>query len=279
MEKENKKQVENDLFNSEEKWHYLSSSIPDVILNIDCNGIILFFNHLAIGYSTKEDALGKSIYDFLPKEQHELTKKSIKKVFKTGERVNFETTVIGAKGDIFWFATRLGPIKKNGKIVSILQISTDITAYKEVEKALRKSEIKLQTKTQMLEERIKELNCLFDISNIITVPGITIDVIFQRVADMIPFSQQYPENVRTKIIYNGQEFRSVNFKKSEWRLFANIVVDEKTSGILEIYYVKKIPKIFEKSFSKEAKKFIKEIAERLSKIILQKQAEKETKRK
>jgi PAS domain S-box-containing protein len=129
---------------SEEKWRSLVQNSPDVIMNLDSNGIINFINHIIPGYST-DDIIGKSIYNFLPEDQHEKTKSKIEYVFKTGESTNFESVVKDPDGNEKYLSTRMGPIKENNRVVSVVQISTDITGRKKAELELleRKQELSI----------------------------------------------------------------------------------------------------------------------------------------
>jgi len=136
-------QAKDALRESEEKWRFLLKSSPDAILSLERDGTILFINHTVPGY-TIEDTVGKTVYDFIPPEEHEKTRKAIEKVFQTGEAVSFETSVIGSDGNLLWYSTRLGPVKKRDKVVSVAQISTDITKRKKVEEARRVSEKKFR---------------------------------------------------------------------------------------------------------------------------------------
>jgi PAS domain S-box-containing protein len=143
------KQAEEALRESEEKWRSLVSNTPDTIINLDRNGTILFINHTVPGY-TVEGTIGKTVYDFIPPEKHDITMKSIETVFKTGESVNFETSVIGPDNNLLWYSTRLGPIKEGEKIIGAAQISTNITERKQAEEEKARLEKQLR-RAQKLE--------------------------------------------------------------------------------------------------------------------------------
>ena len=134
---------------SQERWRSLVENTPDTIMNLDTNGIILFINREVAGVSVNE-IIGKTVYDFIPKEQHQKMTDSIGKVFRTGDVVSFETAVDLHNSDTTsWFSIRLAPIKENGKISGAVTIFTDITEQKQVEEALREGETKYSTLVEM----------------------------------------------------------------------------------------------------------------------------------
>lgn len=154
-------QARDALRESEEKWRFLLKSSPDAILNLERDGTILFVN--TVPGHTVEDTVGKTVYDLIPPEEHEKTRKAIEKVFQTGEAVSFETSVIGPDGNLLWYSTRLGPVKERDKVVSVAQISTDITKRKKVEEVLRESENKYRTLLENLPQKIflKDRNSVY----------------------------------------------------------------------------------------------------------------------
>ncbi len=137
-------QAKDALRESEEKWRFLLKNTADVVLNLDRDGTILFINNTVPGY-TIEDTVGKTVYDFIPPEEHKKTRKAIEKVFQTGEAVSFETSVIGPDGNLLWYSTRLGPLKNGDKIVGVAQISTNIAERKKADKTMRELEIRCCT--------------------------------------------------------------------------------------------------------------------------------------
>lgn len=75
----------------------------------------------------------------------------------------------------------------------------------------------LQEQTHHLGERVKELNCLYGISDLVEKRGISLEGILQGTVDLIPQSWQYPDITCARITLEGQEFRTENFRETHWR--------------------------------------------------------------
>jgi diguanylate cyclase (GGDEF)-like protein/PAS domain S-box-containing protein len=126
---------------SEQRWRCLLQSAPDIILMIDRSGKILYINRTVEGFSI-EKTIDRSIYEFILPEYRSLTRRAVRRVFRTGEEVRFETQGAGPGGAPVWYSTRLGPIEQDGRVVAVAQISTDITRQKQAAQVLRESELK-----------------------------------------------------------------------------------------------------------------------------------------
>ncbi len=126
-----------------------------------------------------------------------------------------------------------------------------------------------------LDERRKELKCLYGIANIAEKSGITLDEIYQKVANLLPQGWQYPEITCAKITINGKEFRTKNYRETEWRQSSYIKVYGARAGIVEISYLEARPDIDEGPFLNEERLLIKAAAERLEDITERRQAEEE----
>jgi len=131
-----RKQMEEKLRESEEKWRSLVKNAPNVILIVNRDGKIQFINRTVIDASP-EEVIGKSVYDFVDSRHHDVVRKTIRRVFQTGEGSSYEISGTGPDGGTSWYATQVGPIKRDGQIVSVTLITVDITERKEAEEELR----------------------------------------------------------------------------------------------------------------------------------------------
>lgn len=134
-----RKLAEKALVESDERWRSLALNTPAFITIVNPQHVIQYINHPVTGLAI-EDVVGKSVYDFISPEYHELAKKSIDEVFKTGESGSYASTAAGPHGSISWYENYLGPIKVENKVVAVTIIGVDITERIQTEKALKESE-------------------------------------------------------------------------------------------------------------------------------------------
>jgi signal transduction histidine kinase len=130
-----------------------------------------------------------------------------------------------------------------------------------------RAEEELQTRTLELGERVKELNCLYGLSNLFERPGISLEEILQEAANLIPPSWQYPDITCARINLGTLEYKTQNFKETAWRQASDIMVHGTRAGVLEVFYLEEKPEIDEGPFLKEERSLINAISERLGRIM------------
>jgi hypothetical protein len=116
-----------------------------------------------------------------------------------------------------------------------------------------------------LQERLKELKCLYGISKLVEQYD-DIDQIAQGTVNLIPKSWQYPEITCANIQINGQQFMTSNYLLTSWRQEAEIRLDTHLIGKIEVCYLKEMKEIDEGPFLKEERWLINAIAERFGRI-------------
>jgi len=112
---------------------------PNIIIVVDTEGVIQYINRTVPGISI-EGVIGRSQYDFIEPRYHDLVKETIEGVFLTGGSATYEIEGVGPDGGVSWYFTRVEPIRRDGEIVAVSLFSSDITARKRTEEALRESE-------------------------------------------------------------------------------------------------------------------------------------------
>ncbi|MFZ7111528.1 MAG: sigma-54 interaction domain-containing protein [Desulfatiglandales bacterium] len=124
-----------------------------------------------------------------------------------------------------------------------------------------------------LTERIKELNCLYGISNLFENQDVSLSWIMQRAVELIPTAWQYPDNACARIKLDGQEYTSKHFKLTRWRQNTKIVLNGKHVGDVDVYYIQTPPGVEEGPFLEEEEQLLRAIGERLSKVLWLKRSE------
>jgi PAS domain S-box-containing protein len=151
-----------------------------------------------------------------------------------------------------------------------------ITTKPETEHAAKAYET-LRKVTYDLGERVKELNCLYAISELFEKPGISLDEILQGTINTIPSAWQYPQMTCARIVLGNRKYETEDFLETASKLSTEFVVSPEEMGILDVYYKEPSPPSDEGPFLKEEVKLAKVIAEKLGRIVWTKLAEKSLK--
>ena len=115
-----------------------------------------------------------------------------------------------------------------------------------------------------LKERVKELNCLYNLTSIVKDRDISYEDSIQKIVDLIPPAWQYPEITCAKITIEGKEFKTKNFKETKWSQVSNIISEDKKIGALEVYYLEEKPLVDEGPFLIDERRLIDAIADLIS---------------
>ncbi|OPZ11279.1 MAG: Sensor protein ZraS [candidate division BRC1 bacterium ADurb.BinA364] len=126
-----------------------------------------------------------------------------------------------------------------------------------------------------LRERLKELGCLYQIAHIAGAPGIALEEILQRVANLLPHAWQYSEHAWARIGFDDRTFATAKFGEGDQRQCADIVVGGKRRGFVEVGYAQCMPEIDEGPFLKEERNLIEAISRQMALIVERKLAEDE----
>lgn len=138
-----------------------------------------------------------------------------------------------------------------------------------------KTESSLKKLSHDLGERVKELSCLYKISNILNDSSLITDDALMKILEVILPSYQYPEITQARLTLNDKEYRTSGFKNTAWKQVAPIYIKRKQIGRLEVVYLKKRPDVYEGPFLKEERHLINSITQLILQYIIRKKAESE----
>ncbi len=259
-------QTKKALKESENGYHGIFESASDLLFLIDLDGRILDANPAACsacGFS-REELLEKTMHESVDSEHLGLFHAASEDL--VGGKSFFSESVHMRKkgGASFSVEIRFTPLLREGRAV-ILAAARDITSPMQMDEALRE-------RTYYLEERVKELNCIFGISALTSRPGISIDEIIQGTVNLLCSSLWNPEVACARVIVEGKEYKSYHFKESIWSQTSKITVQGKQVGALHVYFLKKRPETEKGSPLREQRNVIDLIADRLGGIIERRRA-------
>jgi len=124
-----------------------------------------------------------------------------------------------------------------------------------------------------LSERIRELNSLHEISDVIDRRGRPFPEIIEGVLKVIPRIMTYPEITCARITIDDEVYQTENFRQSSWHMESDITSRCNVVGAIEVFYLEDRPKSFEGPFTKSERGLLDNIASRLGRVVARKRSE------
>jgi len=145
-----RKKAEEELRKSEAEWRSLTENSPDIITLVDTEGKIQFINRTAPGLN-KEELIGKSAFEVLPPDYRDGARKCFEHVLNTGKTDTYNALYYTAEGEELFYQVLVGPVFREGKVVSVVSSARDITPLKTAEKRIRDSHTRLRNLAERLQ--------------------------------------------------------------------------------------------------------------------------------
>jgi DNA-binding CsgD family transcriptional regulator len=117
-----------------------------------------------------------------------------------------------------------------------------------------------------LRERIKELNCLYGVSQLAERHLYSLDELLQELVKFLPYSWQYPSVTCARILFKGKTYTSDRFKVTDWRQSSRIYMYHEVMGEVGIFYLEECPPSDEGPFMKEERSLLDAVAEQIGTI-------------
>lgn len=193
------------------------------------------------------------------------------------------------RNDVFWVLDSLPlypsvavtPLRVGSKRIALLILKSERKAYfteKDMAPCGRVAQnlgmaLMNQRAQAALQERIKELTCLYQTAQVMEQPQTPLDEVLQAVVEALPPAWQYPEIASARIIFDQRFFLAPNYRDSGYTQKAELVVQGKSRGSVEVVYAREKPEIYEGPFLKEERHLIDTIARQISLFVEQKETE------
>ena len=248
---------------SEEKYSKLIKTMNEGLIMTDEKDIIQFANDKACNILGSDFNLvqNKSIKKYIISKEDIKTYDESFELRKIGVSDQFELQLKKENGEEFWGHFSVSPLlDENQMFYGTVIVLMDVTDSK-------KSNTDLQEATANLNQKIKQINCLFDISDLTSVPGITFEDILKKSLDIIPNGLKYSHDVCVEIVFGNEIYRSDNYAESPWLYNTPVKIQKKKLGHIKVGYLEAKPMINKDPFQFSEKILIKSIAEKLAQVM------------
>jgi PAS domain S-box-containing protein len=265
--------AEEKLKESEARLRLILDSTAEAIYGLDMLGNCTFCNNSCLrllGYERPDDLLGKNMHWLIHAKHSDGTPIPIEEcriyqVLTRGVGMHVKDEVLWrSDGTSFPVEYWSHPQFRDGALVGAVVTFLEITERKNVE--------------HQVQERKKELQAFYRLSEIAQKKGITIEDLYLEVANFLPESWQYPEITCARIVIGNKEFRTENFKDTTWKQSSPVRVFDTIVGGIDIVYLEEKAELDEGPFMKEERLLIDAIAELIGHITERKLVEESVKK-
>jgi len=151
-----RKQAEDELRQSEEKYRSLTEHLPDVIVQISPEGVMQYLSpaitQLA-GYEP-EEGLGQPVINFIAEADRSRIMEAIDEARQTGQTHTVEFTLVAKTGEEIPVEISSFPLTEDNKLVALQCVMRDITERKQAQEMLEAERERLEVTLRSIGEAV-----------------------------------------------------------------------------------------------------------------------------
>ena len=227
------------------------NALPGVFYIIDKNSRYIRWNKTMeklTGYNAEKMSNISPLETIAPYHRKKVAT-AIKNVFETGSD-DIEADFLTTEGTVPYLFS--GVLIEYNEELLLLGVGINISKRKKAEKQ-REQVLK------DLNERMKEISCLFVINEAIKNPDVSIPEVMDKITQAIPNGWQYPEKTAVKVLLDKTEYRTNRYEESTTFIEEKIFIRNKLRGKIEVFVFDLDEEQKKQAFLAEEKKLLKTI--------------------
>jgi signal transduction histidine kinase len=118
-----------------------------------------------------------------------------------------------------------------------------------------------------LKERVKEITCMYGVSQLAEQPDLSLDDQLQAIAEILPPAWHYPEIAAACVVLDGRSHHSRGWTESRVRQRADIVTAGERRGFIEVVYRQEMPESDEGPFLAEERDLLNSVARQVALLV------------
>ncbi|MBF0213341.1 MAG: PAS domain S-box protein [Magnetococcales bacterium] len=229
----------------------------DPLVTISAEGKIMDVNRATeqVVRREREELIGTDFSDYF--SDPDQAREGYRRVWQEGSVRDYPLSIKQEKGGLVEVLYNASLYRdQDGKTQGIFAAARDITLQKQVEKAL-------QEHAKALQLRVRESECLREITHLSLTRGWSVDQMLEACVRRIPHGWRDAEHTCACIRVGERRFQTPNFRETPFRLSADIPLIEEKSGSVDVYYLGELPLEQPEPFCPEEKLLIESIANQL----------------
>ncbi|WP_051321399.1 PAS domain-containing protein [Chrysiogenes arsenatis] len=131
----------------------------------------------------------------------------------------------------------------------------------------------LRNNAMQLQERIKEIKCLYQVFQITDNQSAPLEEVFLAVTDVLAAGFQNPEKISSKIEWKAQTYSCPNYEESPFRLTVEAYTQQSEQIRLTVVYLGEHDVYAPQPFLDEERQLVQTVVQRLAEIVEQRQAD------
>jgi len=240
-------------------------SIDDVfyVLSIPEGGKLVRWNKAfreKSGYSD-EELKNMTVFDFFDDNGKQRQAEFFVGLLEKGQDI-IEIEIITKKGENipFEFHSTILKDSASDEPVAVIGIGRDSSQRRDEKKTISPLVLDLQ-------ERVKELGCLYEFSKTIETPDMTLERMINKLVTILPVAWQFPEITCSKIALGDNEYMEGNWGDVKAHQSASLMVNNQERGTVSVGYTEERPDDYEGPFLQEERTLLNAMTERLGRVI------------